>query len=299
MLLALDFCSVYRGSDVYTEPIVEKPEGKEVEKVSKPPGHQQEQEEMEKKDPTEYKTQRILSDQEKTIKEITPTQSQEKKKIPVFQEGVASWYGPKFHGKRTANGEVYDMNKLTAAHNTLPFHSRVEVENIGSGDKIVVRINDRGPFKKSRIIDLSKKAARKIGIAELGTAPVRLRVLYTPGSTDNPFPLPRDETWDESPTGIPTSNPPDIQNDPAENGNTDAMEGGFFVQAGAFSSQKNAQRLLDEIGESIPEYKDIFEIRFFTGYYKVVTDAVFSKIAAEKIKSRLDELGINSIIKEE
>ena len=92
------------------------------------------------------------------------------------QEGVASWYGGKFHGRKTANGEIYDMNEVTAAHKTLPFGTIVNVQNLDNGKTVKVRINDRGPFIKDRIIDLSKKAAEAIGMMHSGTANVRITV---------------------------------------------------------------------------------------------------------------------------
>lgn len=95
----------------------------------------------------------------------------------ILEEGVASWYGPNFHGKLTANGEKYDMHGLTAAHRTLPFNTVVEVENVDNGKKVQVRINDRGPFAKNRIIDLSKKAAEEIEMVGPGTANVSLRLV--------------------------------------------------------------------------------------------------------------------------
>lgn len=91
-----------------------------------------------------------------------------------IEHGVASWYGPNFHGKLTANGETYDMHGLTAAHRTLPFNTIVKVKNLDNGKTVEVRINDRGPYAKDRIIDLSKKAARKIGMLNSGTAQVEL-----------------------------------------------------------------------------------------------------------------------------
>ena len=99
------------------------------------------------------------------------------------QEGTASWYGRDFHGKRTSNDEVYDMNALTAAHKTLPFNTRVQITHQESGKSVIVRINDRGPFVSDRVIDLSYGAARKLGIIEQGTAPVTLRVLRQKSSS--------------------------------------------------------------------------------------------------------------------
>lgn len=91
--------------------------------------------------------------------------------------GMASWYGPGFHGNRTANGEVYNQNSLTAAHKHLPFGTRVRVTNRQNGRSVVVRINDRGPYIGGRIIDLSAAAARMVGVMQSGVAPVRVEVL--------------------------------------------------------------------------------------------------------------------------
>jgi rare lipoprotein A len=93
--------------------------------------------------------------------------------------GIASWYGPGFHGKTTANGEVYDQNELTAAHQTLPMPSYVRVTNLENGRSIVVRVNDRGPFVNGRIIDLTRRGAQLLGFYERGTA--RVRVQAVPG----------------------------------------------------------------------------------------------------------------------
>lgn len=100
-----------------------------------------------------------------------------------IEEGIASWYGPNFHGKLTANGEVYDMQSLTAAHRTLPFNSIVRVHNIDNDKSVEVRINDRGPYAKNRIIDLSKKAAQRLDMLGPGTANVEL--ILVDGKIDN------------------------------------------------------------------------------------------------------------------
>ncbi|MFP4068034.1 MAG: septal ring lytic transglycosylase RlpA family protein [Spirochaetaceae bacterium] len=95
------------------------------------------------------------------------------------REGLASWYGGKFHGRLTANGERYDADRLTAAHRTLPFGTVVKVTNLGNGESVTVRINDRGPFVDDRIIDLSRGAAERIGMTGAGVARVRLEILHT------------------------------------------------------------------------------------------------------------------------
>ena len=105
------------------------------------------------------------------------------------QKGLASWYGPDFHGKLTSNREIYNMHALTAAHKTLPFGAYVRVINLNNGKSIVVRINDRGPFIKGRIIDLSYAAARKLGLDIAGVAPVKIKVLkqYSPKKSSQKF----------------------------------------------------------------------------------------------------------------
>jgi rare lipoprotein A len=96
------------------------------------------------------------------------------------QTGMASWYGPGFHGRTTSNGERYDQHEMTAAHRTLPFDTKLLVTNLANGKSVQVRINDRGPFVDDRVIDLSRSAATAIGMIGPGTAPVRLRVVARP-----------------------------------------------------------------------------------------------------------------------
>lgn len=93
------------------------------------------------------------------------------------ETGMASWYGDRFHAKRTANGEIYDMHALTAAHRTLPLPSLVRVTNLENGRSVVVRVNDRGPFKKGRIIDVSARAAHELQFAQKGVAKVHVKYL--------------------------------------------------------------------------------------------------------------------------
>ena len=115
-------------------------------------------------------------------KEVRPTTASEapRAKVGAKETGLASWYGPQYHGRRTANGERYNMFDLTAAHRSLPFGTTVRVTSIGSGRQVVVRINDRGPFVRGRIIDLSYEAAKKLEINTSGVAKVRIEVIETP-----------------------------------------------------------------------------------------------------------------------
>lgn len=99
-------------------------------------------------------------------------------KAPTVEEvGTASWYGPRFHGKKTANGEVFNQNKLTAAHRTLPLGTTVEVTNVTNGKSVEVKINDRGPYVNGRVIDLSRAAALRLGMKDAGVAKVQIEVL--------------------------------------------------------------------------------------------------------------------------
>ena len=97
-------------------------------------------------------------------------------------KGTASWYGRPFHGRRTASGERYDMDKMTAAHRTLPFGAYVTVQNLKNGREVTVMVNDRGPFVKNRLIDLSRAAARQLDFASDGTAPVRVTWIEDPAA---------------------------------------------------------------------------------------------------------------------
>ncbi len=137
-------------------------------------------------------------------------------------EGLASWYGPKFHGKRTANGEIFDQYALTAAHKTLPLPSKVRVTNLDNGRQLVVRVNDRGPFIGDRIIDLSRRSARLLGVEKAGVAPVRLELLDS-GPHLLTEPLQQEQEAQELVTPVTT--------------------GRVYVQVGAFRLPDNAQRL--------------------------------------------------------
>lgn len=121
------------------------------------------------------------------------------------ERGIASWYGPGFHALATANGETYDQNDLTAAHKTLPMPSYVEVENFDNGRKLIVRINDRGPFVEGRIIDLSRRSAQLLGVDRAGLARVRVRrVFLGVEALDRPSPV----TAAAAPAPVSSAPPP-------------------------------------------------------------------------------------------
>jgi rare lipoprotein A len=108
-------------------------------------------------------------------------ESPEPSQPSVVETGLASWYGPRFHGKLTASGEVFNQERLTAAHRTLPWGSRVKVTNLANGKSVEVRINDRGPFAQGRIIDVSRAAARALGMVRAGITAVEIEWLPGPG----------------------------------------------------------------------------------------------------------------------
>jgi rare lipoprotein A len=161
------------------------------------------------------------------------------------QSGLASWYGAPFHGRKTANGETYNMHGISAAHKTLPFNTVVNVRNLDNGRDIRVRINDRGPFVRNRVIDLSYGAARQIGLVGPGTARVELIALGAVTDAN------------QSVTGKRTYAPVDYNS------------GRFTFQVGAFRDRGNAERLKLKLGRA---YKNAHISIFDTGdglYYRV------------------------------
>jgi rare lipoprotein A len=178
----------------------------------------------------------------------------------AVQTGVASWYGEEFHGRKTSSREVYDMNDLTAAHNTLPFGSMVMVTNLDNGRSVIVRINDRGPFVKNRIIDLSYAAARAIDMIGKGTAPVRIEVL---GDVSPPMATLR-----------------------------------FYVQLGSFADRKNAERLRGELARQFSSVTITTLRTAHQVFYRVRIQAD-SREAAEAMAQKLSDLGYTPIIFEE
>ncbi len=174
--------------------------------------------------------------------------------------GTASWYGSKFHGRKTANGEVYDMYAMTAAHRTLPIPAYARVTNLANQRVIVVRINDRGPFHASRIIDLSYAAALKLGFADHGTAEVEIEVI-TPTSTRVEAPMPN-----VSPVVADRLSIPEVR--AAEERSIDHLpSGGVFLQIGAFAQRTSADRLQRAISAmtSLPieiiQHRELFKVK--------------------------------------
>ena len=156
------------------------------------------------------------------------------------EEGTASWYGTKFHGQNTANGELYDLYGMTAAHKTLPLPSYVQVTNLANNRKIIVRVNDRGPFYSDRIIDLSYAAAKKLGYADQGTAHVLVEGIDPVAwqQLNNPSYLVQNPSAVSQPAVVVSQPAEVIPPEPVELGHT-----GYYLQVAAFSNPQSAEQL--------------------------------------------------------
>lgn len=179
--------------------------------------------------------------------------------VGVVERGEASWYGPGFHGNKTANGEQYDMHKLTAAHRTLPLGSVTLVRSLTSGRQVTVRINDRGPFAKGRILDLSLAGAQALGLVTNGTDRIELRVI----------------DYIAQPEGM----------------------GPLRVQAGAFADYENARVLLSRVQQHFPDgrivYIDLPEGR----RYRVRFGRFLAESDAQRSADRFNRLfGLQSLV---
>lgn len=180
------------------------------------------------------------------------------------QSGVASWYGKDFHGKKTSNGEIYNMHAMTAAHKTLPLGVFIRVYNTKNSRETIVRVNDRGPFVKGRIIDLSYAAAKKLGVDVAGTAFVKIEALGYQQDKAGGKGYKEPVTYDS---------------------------GSFTVQVGAFKEQVNAERLSGEMkphhGFSEVRQTNVNGERFF----RVYVGKYSSLAAAEQAEDKLAERG--------
>ena len=188
-------------------------------------------------------------------------------------DGIASWYGPDFHAKKTSNGEIYNMYAMTAAHKTLPMNTVVRVDNLDNGRSTIVRINDRGPFVAGRIIDLSNKAAHEIDMVRKGTARVKVTVLGYNGLIDDKN-APSVNSIEQKPevekievieddvvaTNINTnigmvSAPITTSKSSSKESSKSSSGGKFSIQVGAFSLQAGASKTVDEYKAKFPSKK--------------------------------------------
>ncbi len=188
--------------------------------------------------------------------ETLPPEKIEKRDTKGVQYGVASWYGPDFHGKQTSSGEIYDMYQLTCAHNTLPLGTTVIVTNIENGRSIELKVNDRGPFVKERIIDLSYAAARILGIYEKGTAFVKVETIGP---------------WIE-----------EVQR--------------FTLQVGSFADETNAQKLADNLRRNFDNVYVATVETSTQKYYRVRVGQFDTKDLALNTAEKLSQMGYKVLV---
>ena len=199
------------------------------------------------------------------------------------ERGTASWYGTKFHGRRTSSGEPYDMYAMTAAHRTLPLPTYVRVTHLDNGRSVVVKVNDRGPFHDNRLIDLSYAAAAKLDMLDKGTAPVEVRAIEPVHSQ------PAGVRFDPAtPTNVVQDRPEVTIATPNEEGDR------FYVQTGAFSDQRNAEMLRSALSESGTGNVRIVEDGTTDGrvLFKVRVGPLADRKTALRLKEQLAANGI-------
>jgi rare lipoprotein A len=204
------------------------------------------------------------------------------------ERGIASWYGRKFHGRRTSSGETFDMYAVTAAHRSLPLPTYAEVTQLENGRRIVVKINDRGPFRQDRLIDLSYAAAAKLGIIEAGTGEVEVRALLIPAAPPAPQPATHIEVAAQS---MPAS----------------ILDNRMFVQVGAFRDQRNAERMrtrvagasLDDANIANANKANVWVSQSDEGHgpalYRVRVGPFHDTLVVEKVVQRLGQFGIHAV----
>lgn len=174
------------------------------------------------------------------------------------ERGLASWYGHPYHGRRTSNGEVYDMHQLSAAHREIPLGSWVEVINLNNGRSLTVRINDRGPFVDGRIIDLSYAAASLLGVTGPGVVPVRVRLIQAPQGDVGP--------------------------------------GRYSVQVSSFTAESNALALKAELEQKISGVRMVKALVGGEAYYRIRVGHFVSRAEAQTAAERLASLGHRVLI---
>ena len=194
------------------------------------------------------------------------------------ERGIASWYGTKFHGNKTSNGETYDMYAMTAAHKSLPLPSYVEVKNLSNGKTIIVRVNDRGPFHQGRIIDLSYAAAAKLGTLKNGTSHVEIRAINP--ANEQAKAAYKTTTPEPPPTRLITHQ------------ETQSKEA-IFIQLGAFKTLQNANRLKQKISDQLAISSHIITLAKSSETLYLVHVGPYTEVSkAEPTRLQLQQLGI-------
>ncbi|HEX4985857.1 MAG TPA: septal ring lytic transglycosylase RlpA family protein [Burkholderiales bacterium] len=202
---------------------------------------------------------------------------------PYKARGIASWYGKRYHGRKTSIGETYDMYAMSAAHTILPLPSYARVTNLANGRSVVVRVNDRGPFHEDRLIDLSWLAAQRLGLLGRGSGMVEVEAIIPDAGTP-PAPA----------APAPAAAPPvAVPDSPA----VAAEPGGIYVQLGAFSVAQNADAFLDKIRLDVPWLSGATNVYKNGKLYRVHAGPYTSREEADRVAQRVQrELGFKAIV---
>jgi rare lipoprotein A len=227
---------------------------------------------------------------------------------PYKEQGKASWYGKRYHGKRTSTGEVYDMYGMTAAHTILPIPSYAKVTNLANGRSVIVRINDRGPFKNGRLIDLSYAAAYKLRIVDQGSATVEVEAidssfeaLQKNAAVTDPDKI--NKEFEPKEPRVPATKIASTSNETKHNATSKTKLGKksqgaeYFVQVGAFKSEENSVALVKKI-ETLqrPEYVEVSKA-YNGGLHRVKVGPYTSKNEAEAAAKQMSkQFGVSAIV---
>lgn len=195
------------------------------------------------------------------------------------ERGIASWYGSKFHARNTSNGERYDMLAMTAAHRSLPLPTYVQVKNLNNGRKVIVKVNDRGPFESSRLIDLSYAAAKKLGIIGHGTAKVEVTAIDPRQYNDKTYRAPVFVAKNTTRQAIHASNK--------------SKHAVVYLQVGAFSNKSYAEKLQKHIKSIIRSPVVISKLYKSKTLYRVQIGPIKDQEAMAKINQQLSAIGLN------
>lgn len=213
---------------------------------------------------------------------------------PFTQTGHASWYGKKFHGRKTASGEPYDMFKLSAAHRTLPIPSYVRVTNLSNGKTIMARVNDRGPFGRDRIIDLSYAAAKQLDIIRHGSAQVQVTLI----DPSQPLNTPVTTAQPSAETQTTSKEVVQVTRTVTSAKPASALEtNGIYVQVGAFGQEENADRLQQRIFSALPETQSLLNKVYNGKVFQIVLGPYPDHaLAAQAATQMRDQLQLPALI---
>lgn len=214
---------------------------------------------------------------------------------PLSESGLASWYGSKFHGRRTASGETYNMYAMTAAHPTLPLPSFARVTNPANGRSVIVRVNDRGPFVKGRVIDLSYTAARKLGVAGLATVKVERITpdeIRTGAWQRNTLPIDGDEppAVAAAVEAVAASAAVPVAATAGEGGSAPAVATrGFWIQLGAYRDSRGAQQMQQQASDAVEDLAPMLTVFADRTVHRVQAGPFASRDEAQRAAERVRE----------